>query len=161
MIDTNRVFNKIFKIFFGLIVTGALFWVLFVLFSTPKTDSVVLEGFVLGGRIDIPVSIADTDEEREEGLSNTDFLDKNTGKFFIFDTADQYGFWMKDMNYSLDLVWIDEDMTIVQVSQNISPDTYPNVFYPSQKVKYVLEINAGEAEKNKLSTGTKLRLHSK
>lgn len=72
---------------------------------------------------------------------------------FIFETPGQHGFWMKDMNFSIDIVWIDENLQIVGIDKNIAPETFPNIFYPNQLVKYVLEIPAGYSDAHRIGLG--------
>lgn len=106
----------------------------------------------------IPVSIADTIAERQQGLSNSLFLPTNAGKLFVFQEPGTYGFWMKDMNYPLDFVWIDSAMKIIAITPNVSVDSYPKIFYPPQKVLYVLEVNAGFSTIHNLMVGEQLSL---
>ena len=94
----------------------------------------------------ISVAIADTDASREQGLSGTAPLTSEQGMLFVFDTPDNTAFWMKDMNYSLDIVWIDANKKVVSVSKNLSPSTYPDTFSPGVPVQYVLEVPAGFAD---------------
>lgn len=158
------VLKNFLKIFLCILATGALFWVLFVHFEyqtlLQKNTPFEIEGVIISGQKIIKVGIADTPNEQQNGLSNTAFLPENTGMLFIFDTPNKYGFWMKDMNYGLDLLWLDKDMSIVAITENVTPDTYPNVFYPPVPVSYVLEINSFEASKIGFSTGLKLYLQS-
>ena len=132
---------------FSIFAIGALCIVLFLHFRSVPVDSGVspseYEASIVSGDLRIPVTIADTPAEQEQGLSDTRFLPGNTGKLFVFNTPGKYGFWMKDMHYPLDMVWIDSTMHIVGITMNINPDTYPTVFYPPQEVSYVLEVNAG------------------
>ncbi len=141
---------------------GALLTVLFLRFSTRKETSIVqqpsYDATLYTNAVSVPVTIADTNEERELGLSFSKSLIEGTGKFFIFPNASAYGFWMKDMNYSLDIIWIDKDMKIVGIADSVSPDSYPRVFYAPSPVQYVLEINAGESKKLGLMTGTSFML---
>jgi uncharacterized membrane protein (UPF0127 family) len=136
----TRVLNIIFSL-----AIGALFLVLLLHsreasapLAQPVYDATVSNGFT-----DIPVAVADTDEERELGLSGTAVLPQNAGKLFIFNAPGKYGFWMKDMRYAIDIIWIDESFRIVGIAEGILPGTYPEVFYPPSPVKYVLEVNAG------------------
>lgn len=118
--------------------------------------------FILeGGKVPFEVSIADSEEERSQGLSGVPRLPSQTGKLFIFENPGMYGFWMKDMNFTLDIVWIDESLTIVGIAHGATPESYPEVFFPPKAVTYVLEINSGEAVDNNLSVGTKLELLQK
>ena len=115
---------------------------------------------LIAGGIEIPISIADSEEERQNGLSNTANLEQGTGKFFIFDTPGMYGFWMKDMNYAIDIIWLDATMKIIDVAENVLPETYPKVFFPSSSALYVLEVNAFDAKRLGFTRGTVLTLEN-
>ena len=106
----------------------------------------------------LTVSVADTEASREQGLSGTVHLQAKTGKLFIFEHPDTYGFWMKDMHYPLDLVWITSDLVVAGITTNATPESYPSVFYPPLPVQYVLELNAYEAPSLGLYTGAQLQL---
>jgi uncharacterized membrane protein (UPF0127 family) len=105
------------------------------------------------------LTLAQTPAEQEQGLSGTASLPANTGKLFVFEHPDMYGFWMKDMNYAIDIIWFDENLKIVGIAKNTTPKTYPNVFYPNKNSQYVLEINAGDAEKLNLGFDQSAQLH--
>ena len=94
------------------------------------------------------VDVAVSPEEHVKGLSGRTSMAENKGMLFIFDTKQQYSFWMKEMNFPLDMVWID-DKTIVDISKNVPVEKgYPLPTYTPQKpVNRVLEINAGLADK--------------
>ncbi len=150
--SNSRIFQAIYKT----LAFGALFLVLFLFFSNLKNQHKAIDSFIILNNEKILVSIANTDYLRTLGLSGTKNLTKNTGKLFIFEYPDKYSFWMKDMNYPLDIIWINEMGIIVDISSNIKPDTYPETFSPSEPVKYVLEINANEAKKRNISIGDKI-----
>jgi uncharacterized membrane protein (UPF0127 family) len=101
-------------------------------------------------------TIADTDALRQQGLSDRPSLPVGQGMLFVFDTPGPYGFWMKDMLFSLDIVWISADKTVVGVSKDLNPDTYPASFTPPSPISYVLEINAGSADSFGLVPGAKV-----
>lgn len=103
---------------------------------------------------EILVEIRDTPVERAQGLSGREVLEEGKGMLFIFDEPTVPGFWMKDMNFSIDIVWIDENRQIVGVEKNLAPETYPQNFFPKDPVKYVLEIPAESVDKYKIATGT-------
>jgi uncharacterized membrane protein (UPF0127 family) len=107
----------------------------------------------------VSVRVADTPEKREQGLSGTSPLLPNTGMLFIFDTPGTYGFWMKDMNYSLDMLWIGSDKIISHITENATPESYPEVFTPETPVLYVLEVPAGFAKEHSISVGDVVGLH--
>ncbi len=98
----------------------------------------------------LSVKLATTDTEREQGLSGTAPLEPNSGMLFVFDKPDMYGFWMKDMNYSLDMIWIGNDKKIVGVTENATPESYPTVFKSKSPAQYVLEVSAGFAKEHQV-----------
>ena len=75
---------------------------------------------------------------------------------FIFPKDGIYGFWMKDMAFSLDIILIGADKKVAGIAPDISPQTYPEVFLPPHEIKYVLELNSGGAKDYGIATGTKL-----
>jgi len=113
-------------------------------FITEKTDTVSngLTSFIYNEKI-IQLEIAKTEEEKIKGLSGRNYLEKNKGLLFVYDDLDFYGIWMKEMSFPIDIIWMDEDYRVVTVTENVSPDTYPTVFYPDKKSKYIIELNAG------------------
>ncbi len=100
------------------------------------------------------VAVAKTPETRTQGLSGYTSLGADKGMLFIFPTPGEPDFWMKDMNFPLDMVWINSSRKIIGVSSNISPKTYPETFAPPGKIQFVLEVNAGIAEKFGMAVGT-------
>jgi uncharacterized membrane protein (UPF0127 family) len=113
---------------------------------------------LVSNTITIPVSVADTEAERNQGLSGTTSLPENSGKLFVFQTPGTPGFWMKDMNYGLDFVWLNSNLKIVAITPNIPADTYPQIFYPPQQVLYVLEVNSGFSTARHLAIGQQFKL---
>lgn len=103
----------------------------------------------------IVVEIADTEEKRAKGLSGRENLCDNCGMLFIFDKAGKYNFWMKDMQFPLDFIFINGD-EVADVKQNISPDTYPEIISSNQVFDKVLEVNAKYIEKNNITIGQKI-----
>ena len=105
--------------------------------------------------VEFQIGIASTDQSRTKGLSDTKSLGVDRGLFFDFEEEGNYGIWMKDMNYSLDIIWLDKNLEVVHIEESISPDTYPVVFYSPDPARYVLEINAGLASKHEIMVGEK------
>jgi len=97
------------------------------------------------GRHEFMVEVADTITSRARGLSGRAGLTENQGMFFIFGSQDMHGFWMKDMKFPIDIVWIRGEK-IVEFAENAAPE-------PADKV---LEIKAGLAEKLELKVGDKI-----
>ncbi|MFZ2049230.1 MAG: DUF192 domain-containing protein [Minisyncoccia bacterium] len=107
---------------------------------------------VLLKNISINVTVANTSAERELGLSGRDGLKSSEGMLFVFDRSDLYGFWMKDMKFSIDIVWI-ENNKVVFIEKNVLPGTYPTVFYPKDKANIVLELPSGFCDAKQISVG--------
>ena len=88
------------------------------------------------------VEFADTPAERMQGLSGRDGLGVNEGMLFAFDEPGTHGFWMKDMKFPIDIIWISNN-EVIYVSSNLNPDSYPTIFSPPEPVSQVLEVKAG------------------
>lgn len=101
------------------------------------------------------VEIAETDEERTEGLMFREFLGKDEGMFFVFEKSGIYPFWMKNTLIPLDIVWLDEEMEIVFIKINALPcgNEICESVNPDILARYVLEVNSGMVEKNNISIG--------
>ncbi len=125
------------------------------IFARPWAN--VVEGPSLKiGKEKITLIVSDTPEEREKGLGDLELLPENSVMLFTFENPDKYGIWMKDMKFPIDIIWLDESKKIVTIESDVSPDTYPEIFYPTENSFYVIESNAGFAEKNNLRTGDTL-----
>jgi len=110
-------------------------------------------GTVTVGNAKYEVLIAETTQELERGLSGVSSLSPSSGMFFIFQTSAKYSFWMKDMKFPIDIIWIDDSLHVVFIKESVSPETYPDTFAPPSSARYVLEVSAGEVGKNKIKVG--------
>jgi uncharacterized membrane protein (UPF0127 family) len=78
-----------------------------------------------------------------KGLGGRNSLPERNGMLFIFDKADKHCFWMKDMRFSLDIIWLDVQKRVVHVAPAVSANSYPQQFCPDKPAKYVIELNPG------------------
>jgi uncharacterized membrane protein (UPF0127 family) len=101
----------------------------------------------------LEVWIADTPYKRSKGLSVVDTLNENEGMFFIFEQPGIYPFWMKDMQFPIDIMWIDASMRIVYIHEDAVPEDYPSSYNPRQEALYVLETASGFVEKYGIAIG--------
>ena len=101
----------------------------------------------------LSVAVADTDELRSLGLSFTAQLRSNQGMIFEFPNPMPVAFWMKDMRYPLDIIWISTDKKVVGYVENFQPNTYPKTVSPKVLVQYVLEVPAGFVRTNGITFG--------
>lgn len=136
---------KFLKVFFFLVVFFLL------IFYFPQKSGEIKTVKIAGQ--DIKVELALTKEIQEKGLSGRGSLLENTGMLFIFEQPGKYYFWMKDMNFAIDIIWITEDLKVVYIEKNATPKSYPNIFDPKIDAKYVLEVTSGFSEKNNLKEG--------
>ena len=105
------------------------------------------------GTAHLSVALALTPASQEQGLSGTDNLADGTGMLFGFESPLIPHFWMKDMRYPLDMIWIDSTKMVIGSETKISQYTYPTTFAPKNPVEYVLEVPAGFVEKNNIQVG--------
>jgi uncharacterized membrane protein (UPF0127 family) len=116
-----------------------------------KTESLSI------GTATISVEIADTDALREQGLSDRTSLGANAGMLFVFQSDLIPDFWMKDMNFPLDMIWIDASGTIADITNDILPASYPSTVSPKTPIRYVLEVNAHFAQANGIVVGDSVK----
>ena len=126
---------------------------LFITSCAQKSDQVCLRNKCFD------VEIVDQPKDMARGLQFRPALAKNAGMLFVFPRSDVNKFWMKDTWIPLDMIWLNEDKEIVDIATNVPPckeDPCPsygaNVFS-----RYVLEVNAGDAEHLGLIIGDQAR----
>jgi uncharacterized membrane protein (UPF0127 family) len=115
------------------------------------------------GSQQLVVSIADTELERTRGLSGIDVL-PGDGMLFVFDTADDYGIWMKDTRIPLDVVWL-RDGRVAHIEASVRPepgvaDSALTIYRSPEKADAIVELAAGRASELGLATGDQLELRS-
>lgn len=115
---------------------------------------------LIGGK-NIKMDVSDDDCKRELGFSGRKSLSDGGGMMFIFDKEGSYGFWMKDMNFPIDILWVDDGYNITGIEKNIKPETYPEAFGEKYLAKYVLELKAGFSDENNIKVGNKISISQK
>ena len=140
-----------------LLSAGIFYTLIFKLNTTRIHQNAILGKITIGDRV-LFAEVAKTSEKKMLGLSGRAKLEKNTGMLFIFQQGGYYGFWMKDMNFPIDIIWIDENFHIADLTENISPQTFPQTFHPLQPSKYVLEVEAGYIKNNNVIKGEYVNL---
>jgi uncharacterized protein len=114
-------------------------------FLTPKQD------FIAG----IDIELAQDESQRQLGLMYRDTLGESQGMLFLFDNEEVRAFWMKNTVLSLDMIFVNARNEIVTIQKYTTP--YSEETYMSTKpAKYVIEVNAGYADKRKLSVGDRI-----
>ncbi|MBI4157467.1 DUF192 domain-containing protein [Candidatus Woesebacteria bacterium] len=115
------------------------------------------------GTTKVSVEIADDETERKKGLGGRESIGQNEGMLFVFpQKTSSLVFWMKEMGFPIDIIWIDENK-IVKIDKNVQPE--PGVsdnnlkrYYPETPVNFVLEVNGGFADKNKINLGDTVQI---
>lgn len=92
---------------------------------------------------ELQIILADTDALRIKGLSGSTPIAENHAMFFLFDKPDKYGFWMKDMLYSIDIIWVNIKGQVIHIVHNANPESFPKVFKPTTDAIAVIEVKSG------------------
>lgn len=106
----------------------------------------------------VRVDVADTPASREQGLSGRMGLAPDEGMLFVFPADGVYAFWMNDMLFSIDILWLSASGTVVYMAENATPDSYPATYKPNTPARYVLELPAGWAKAHNLKIGDSAEL---
>jgi hypothetical protein len=105
----------------------------------------------------INVEVADTDASRQKGLMFRKELPEDRGMLFIFESEDKQFFYMKNMNFSLDVLWLDAGKKIVGIKKNFQPAPAgvgsSKTIASQRPALYVLEVNSGFCDKYKVQAG--------
>lgn len=108
--------------------------------------------------LNVTAEIASTPTARRNGLSKRESMPFNQGMLFVFENKAQYGIWMKDMKFAIDIIWLDENKRIVDIIANVPPesgkkDNQLTIYKPRTSALYIMEINAGLSDLNGLQIG--------
>ncbi len=136
-------------------VCGIVLVIAFIFFSSAPSSSVCYKENCF------EVELSLTAEQHASGLSNRDNLLASRGMLFVFESEGEYPFWMKDMKFPLDIVWISANGTVVFIQKNALPcDASMCVsINPGKNAKYVLELNANKTSEIQLSVSDKLDIY--
>ena len=106
------------------------------------------------------LEVARTEAERETGLMGRAALAPHSGMLFVFDQDGPIAFWMKDTLVPLDMVFLASDGTVRTIYAGVAtvPPSLPDDAIPREAgfAKYVIELPAGEAERDGIGVGTRL-----
>jgi uncharacterized membrane protein (UPF0127 family) len=100
----------------------------------------------------VTAELARSDEERARGLMFREKMAEDQAMLFLFETEEAHSFWMKNMRFAIDILWLDAQKRIVHLEKTVPPcprDPCPS-YAPSAAASFVLELQAGFAEKHGL-----------
>jgi uncharacterized protein len=103
------------------------------------------------------VELALTSQKQSLGLGGRKSIKDNQGMLFDFKREGEWSFWMKDMRFDLDIIWI-ENKKIVYISRNTKYD-YPGIISPKVKADKALEIKAGLSDKYGFKEGDQIKIY--
>lgn len=113
------------------------------------------------------ITVLRTEDELHKGLSGTDSLQTDHAIVFVFPREEKWSIWMKDMNYPIDILWLDGDKNVVYAEKDAQPSTYdkddPNnskQFVPDKAARYVIEMASGTIERTGITIGDSVELPS-
>ena len=126
----------------------------------------------------VNAEVVDTDAAMEKGLGGRGGLNFGQGMWFIFTSDDFWGIWMKDMLFPINILWLRQAQTnadltqtdadkkkniliVTGIKENAAPDSYPQVFYPEENSRYVLEVPTGFVTKEKIKIHDQAEILSK
>ena len=125
--------------------------------SQYRNLTVTIDGY------NISAFVADTDDKRSKGLSGVENMSGNQGMLFVFNNPSKQGFWMKEMMFPLDIIWLDSNNTVIHIEKKLQPCTSVllcTVYSPSRDAKYVLETISGFTDLHSLNEGDKIKINS-
>lgn len=114
-------------------------------------------------KVCVDVELARTPDEQEKGLMYRSSLAEDRGMLFIFSEIREHNFWMKNTLIPLDIIWFDQARKIIHIESHVPPctaDPCP-VYGPQKAANYVLEVNAGFAERHKIRAGETVKFDLK
>lgn len=139
-------------------ILSCLFILVLIFTTTEKVPQYSFEVPAKLGETKLKLKIIENRDDLIRGLSGQSEIAKDEGLLFVFPTNKRAGIWMKDMNFPIDVLWIDENMKVVSIKENFLPNSYPEIAYPSQDSKYVLEVLAGFVTTNKILLGDEFKI---
>jgi len=109
--------------------------------------------------VKLVADVAVNEEQKTKGLAIKENLSENEAMLFVFATAGNHAFWMKDMKFPIDIIWMDSNKTVVHVEHSLEPCTPVScqIYQPNSNSLYALETIAGFANKYNVIDGTKMQ----
>lgn len=104
----------------------------------------------------LTVEEATSDRAKAKGLGGRVYLPDNRGMLFVYDEDGKYCFWMKDMNFPIDILWLDESRRVIHIAAHVPPESYPSEICPPADARFVLEVRAGLSQESGVDVGSQL-----
>ncbi len=141
----------------GVVVAGTLlsqWW-----YATQISQHLPVSGVLHLGSTQVGLEVAHTETEKQIGLMNRDYLAADRGMAFLFNPPGRVGFWMHQVRFPLDLLFLDAENRIVALSESVPPcNRHCPVYYSPDHTPMVVELPGGSAQKFHLSVGQRVGL---
>lgn len=95
--------------------------------------------------------VVSSGEKLQKGLGGRENLCENCAMLFKFPQLEKYSFWMKDMQFPLDIIWL-RNREVVHIEKNVSKD-FSGILAPQTEADQVVELNAGVVDKAEIKEG--------
>ncbi|MFQ5940920.1 MAG: DUF192 domain-containing protein [Nitrososphaerales archaeon] len=124
-----------------------------------ETREITIDG------VKLTVEIADDSEKIAKGLMFREGLHFDRGMLFVFEREHKYQFWMMNMKFKLDIIWLDTTGKVVHIVENAEPcideaHTSLCTYNPDTPAKYVLEVNSGFVKKYGINENSVMQIPS-
>lgn len=144
--------NNLKKIIVGTVTIFVVIFLVLTLALAIKTPSAKINNHTF------KLYVAKNSKDLQVGLSKYKSIPDTRGMIFVFNKLDYYPFWMKGMQFSIDIIYI-KDNKVVTIYKDIKTDaSNSTVYYPTEPANMVLEINAGLSKKYGITNGSKVEL---
>jgi uncharacterized membrane protein (UPF0127 family) len=114
---------------------------------------------IIRDSVTVVAEVARTEAETAKGLGGKEKLEEFEGMLFYFPENIMRVFWMKDMLIPIDIIWIGENMTIIDITNDVPIHPQLQTYSPKVPAQFVLELNAGFVNKNGISIGDTVTFH--
>lgn len=139
----------VYQICFGILAISLLFF-----FEYPREQ---IQTISINDEV-LEVVVVSTPHDRAQGLSGRTSLAPHDGMLFTYEKPGTNLFWMKDMLFSIDILWFDENRRLVFIEEGLSPETFPGTFGPRHTLtQFVLEVPAGFVAEAKIKIGDEIK----
>lgn len=145
------VFSKRWR-YVAIIVAGVAVLSLPFVFQSRPTATLVSGGH------EYTLEIVASKAAQAKGLGGRESLAQDRGMLFVFEKPSKQCFWMKDMQFPIDIIWLDSTKKVTSVVPDVSPDSYPLQYCGDNTTKYVIELNAGEAKRADIKLSDSLQV---
>jgi len=144
-----------YQLFILIVLCLIVTFFIFFMVTSQQYDDVTVIFYTNQGSFPISCEMAEDIQEKRQGLLGVDDLPKNNGMLFIYETMQPLVFTMKEMKISLDIIFINENLTITQI---VKADIDQEYIISNGPAQYVVEINQGLSDQYQIAIGTSVEI---